>query len=62
MKKKRLKTFFVVRPKCMYCEFATPKVTDPPCWNCYYTANRPNFKPNARCLELYEKIKGEKNE
>ena len=48
---------FVARPKCMYCEFATLKVTDPPCWNCYYTANRPNFKPNESCKELYSKIK-----
>lgn len=47
----------VARPKCMYCEFATLKATDPPCRDCYFTANRPNFKPNKSCKELYSKIK-----
>lgn len=53
----------VARPKCMYCEFATLKATDPPCRDCYFTANRPNFKPNESCKQLYSKIKeGMKNE
>ena len=54
-------TAIVARPKCMYCEFATLKVTDPPCYPCYYTKNRPNFKPNESCKELYSKIKEEMN-
>lgn len=52
----------VARPKCMYCEFATLKVTDPPCYPCYCTANRPNFKPNESCKQLYSKIKEGMNE
>ena len=54
---KEVKDAIVARPKCMYCEFATLKVTDPPCWGCYFTANRPNFKPNESCKQLYSKIK-----
>ena len=52
-----VKDAIVARPKCMYCEFATLKATDPPCYQCYYTDNRPNFKPNKSCKELYSKIK-----
>ena len=53
----------VVRPKCKYCEFATLKATDPPCYPCFCKENRPNFKPNEACRDLYSKIKeGMENE
>ena len=54
---KEVKDVIVARPKCMYCKHATLKVTDPPCLECYCTANRPNFKPNETCKKLYSKIK-----
>lgn len=57
-----VKDAIVARPKCMYCEFATLKAIDLPCWDCYYTANRPNFKPNESCKQLYSKIKEGMNE
>ena len=52
-----VKDVIVARPKCIYCKFAPLKATDPPCYPCYCTDNRPNFKPNESCKELYSKIK-----
>lgn len=54
-----VKEAIVARPKCIFCEYATLKVTDPPCDPCFCTANRPNFKPNESCKKLYSKIKEE---
>jgi len=47
----------LARPKCTFCEHAALMAQQHPCNSCYFTDNRPNFEPNEKCLEQYEKIK-----